>query len=128
MLNRLTICKNPFQGNYKKVLCVCSTGLLTSATAALVLSLDPFHFNTRAAGINTEFSLIPIDDVLLEWCDEVVCFTPEEKVSLGAMTDKKVICLRIEGSFGYRDKRLSEEIKIKYQQHLSSLSREEIDI
>lgn len=72
-LNRLANAQNPYQGNMKKVLCVCSAGLLRSPTIAYILSLYPFGFNTRACGISTEYALIPLDDVLLTWADEIVC-------------------------------------------------------
>ena len=48
-MNRLANTQNKYQGKYKKVLCVCSAGLLRSPTAALVLSQEPFNFN----GVNT---------------------------------------------------------------------------
>jgi predicted protein tyrosine phosphatase len=71
--NRLGNASNPYQGDSKKVLCVCSAGLLRSPTIAWVLSNPPYNFNTRSAGISTEFALIPVDEVLLTWADEVVC-------------------------------------------------------
>ena len=70
-MNRLGTCHNRFQGDMKKVLCVCSAGLLRSPTAAVVLQRE-FGYNTRAAGLTKEYALIPVDDVLLEWADEVV--------------------------------------------------------
>ena len=50
LMNRLGNSKNPYQGDFKKVLCVCSAGLLRSPTAAWVLSNAPFNFNTREIG------------------------------------------------------------------------------
>lgn len=50
VMNRIANASNKFQGSYKRVLCVCSAGLLRSPTAALVLSKDPYNFNTRACG------------------------------------------------------------------------------
>jgi predicted protein tyrosine phosphatase len=72
-MNRLGNCTNPYQGNTKKVLCVCSAGLLRSPTAAVVLSQEPFNYNTRAAGISTDYALVQVDDVLVTWADEIVC-------------------------------------------------------
>lgn len=71
--NRLGNCHNMYQGTAKKVLTVCSAGLLRSPTAAWVLSNPPWNFNTRACGYNDEYALVILDDVLLEWCDEIVC-------------------------------------------------------
>ena len=71
--NRMTNAHNPYQGNMKKVLCVCSAGLLRSPTIAWVLSNDPYNFNTRAAGIAKGYALIHTDIYLVEWADEIVC-------------------------------------------------------
>lgn len=72
MRNRLANAKNPYQGSARKVLCVCSAGLLRSPTIANVLAGSQFGFNTRAVGINTDFALIPIDEVLVHWADEII--------------------------------------------------------
>ena len=60
-MNRLANTHNPYQGDFKKVLCVCSAGLLRSPSTAFVLSQDPFNFNTIAAGINEDYALIVVD-------------------------------------------------------------------
>lgn len=114
LMNRLANSGNPFQGEYKRVLCVCSAGLLRSPTTAVVLSQEPYNFNTRAAGIVPDFALIPVDKVLLEWADEIVCMTREQKHQLAGMTKKKVICLNIPDNFAYRDPQLVELIKKNY--------------
>lgn len=112
--NRLYNCKNPYQGGYKRVLCVCSAGLLRSPTAAFVLSQNPFNFNTRAAGIVADYALIPVDGVLLEWADEIVCMTGDQAYKLAKLTKKPVINLEIGDNFEYRDVRLVAMIKSKY--------------
>ena len=71
-MNRLFNCSNPYQGKAKKVLCVCSAELLRSPTAAVILQQE-YGYNTRAVGVEDSFALIPIDDVLIEWADEIVC-------------------------------------------------------
>jgi predicted protein tyrosine phosphatase len=71
-MNSLANAKNPYQGNRKKVLAVCSAGLLRSPTIAWILSTEPFDYNTRACGITEEYALIPISDVLVHWADEIV--------------------------------------------------------
>lgn len=113
--NRLANAANPYQGDTKKVLCVCSAGLLRSPSAAVVLSQTPFNYNTRAAGLYTDFALIPVDEVLLGWADEIVCMTEDHKVSLKARTTKPVICLNISDNFEYRDPNLMQQIKERYQ-------------
>ena len=70
--NRLHNTRNPNQGKAKKVLCVCSAGLLRSPTLAWVLSNEPFNFNTRAVGTSSDYALIVLDEVQLQWADAVV--------------------------------------------------------
>lgn len=70
--NRLATAKNSYQGPARKVLCICSAGLLRSPTVARVLAGPPFNYNTRAVGMSQDFALIPVDDVLLHWADELV--------------------------------------------------------
>lgn len=120
-LNRIHNCDNPYQGDYKKVLCVCSAGLLRSPTAALVLSAPPFNFNTRAAGLDESFALIPVDTVLLAWADEIVCMDKGQADRLRAMGFKKnILVLDIEDSYGYRDPQLIKKItKIAKEHYLS---------
>lgn len=113
MYNRMYNCKNPNQGKAKKVLCVCSAGLLRSPTAANVLHQE-YGYNTRACGYDVGHALIPLDDVLLEWADEVVVM---ESWMAQALEDKcgfKTICLGIEDSFGYMDPELQKLISEKY--------------
>src|SRR4249919_2063567 len=76
--NRLANCRNHYQTDAKRVLCVCSAGLLRSPTTANVLHQE-YGFNTRAAGIVAEYALIPVDDVLATWADEIVAV--EESVA-----------------------------------------------
>ena len=59
---------NPFQGKDKKVVFVCSMGILRSATAA---RLYAHKYNTRSTGSWND-ALIPLTATLLEWADEVV--------------------------------------------------------
>ena len=115
MNNRIHNSSNPFQGKYKKVLCVCSAGLLRSPTAALVLSQEPYNYNTRAVGLESDFALIPLDRVHLEWADEIVCMTRDQEQDLLQMKSNKPIkCLGITDSYAYRDPELIELIKEKY--------------
>lgn len=117
MNNRLHNCTNPFQGQFKRVLCVCSAGLLRSPTAALVLSAPPFGYNTRSCGLDVDHALIPIDEVLIRWSDEIVCMTQEQKVKILDMIEncpRPVVCLDIGDRFEYREPELIELIADKY--------------
>jgi predicted protein tyrosine phosphatase len=117
LMNRLGNSKNSFQGGYKRVLCVCSAGLLRSPTAAVVLSQAPFNYNTRAAGLEKTYALINVDEVLLHWADEIVCMTDEQKEVLETRTDKPVICLGIRDSYAYRDPELIDLIRSRYEEN-----------
>ena len=119
LFNRVSNSSNHYQGDYKRVLCVCSAGLLRSPTTAVVLSKPPFNYNTRAAGLHKEYALVTVDEVLLRWAQEIVCMTAEqertlkEKVAeIGKQTP--VICLDIPDSFAYRDPKLMKMIKSQY--------------
>lgn len=59
---------NEYQGKYRRVLFVCSAGLLRSATAAYVGSL--MGFNTRNCG-SENYALIPISVNLINWAQSI---------------------------------------------------------
>lgn len=119
MLNRLHNATNPNQGYARRVLCVCSAGLLRSPTAANVLHTE-YGFNTRAVGIDTQHALIPLDNVLLHWADEIVVMdTYQEKAvssRLTSLTDHKPIQnLSIPDLYSYMQDELVELIKELYK-------------
>ena len=128
-MNRISNAGNRFQGHYKRVLCVCSAGLLRSPTAALVLSQDPFNFNTRAVGISREYALIPLESVHLHWADEIVTMEDRhteivhELMNTSGMFDgmPKLIQLDIPDNFSYRDPALIEHIKNNYTEKANTL-------
>ena len=117
LMNRLHNATNPHQGKSKKVLVVCSAGLLRSPTAALVLSQEPYNYNTRAVGLDESFALIPIDEVLVHWAEEIVVMNEKQKTEIE--NKFKVKCpikvLDIPDSYPYRDKELIKLIKEKYE-------------
>ncbi len=118
-LNRIHNSSNPYQGKYKRVLCVCSAGLLRSPTIAYVLSQEPYNYNTRAAGIEESYALIPVDQVLLSWAQEIVCVSQAHKERLEASLkefgyNRTVLCLDIPDNFEYRDHTLIATIKDAY--------------
>lgn len=118
MNNRMHMAKHPSQGKAKKVLCVCTGGLLRSPTTAWVLSNPPYNYNTRSAGLKPEYALTPVDDVLIHWADEIVCMTNEHLKTLKKKFDiskKKVTCLGLSDDYLYRDPRLIKEIKSRYK-------------
>lgn len=111
--NRKWNCSNPNQGKFKRVLCVCSAGLLRSPTLAWVLSNEPYSYNTRACGIDVGHALIPIDDVLIEWADEIFCMDEYQEKRLRELTHKPITNLRIGDNFEYREKGLIAIIQLR---------------
>ncbi len=59
---------NPYQGDDKKILFVCSMGILRSATGARLYGMK---HNTRAAGTYAE-ALVPVTAMLVAWAHEIV--------------------------------------------------------
>ena len=104
---------------YKRVLCVCSAGLLRSPTTAVVLAGEPYNFNTRAAGIEKEYALIAVDDVMIHWADEILCMTKQHYDDLvghfpNETEGKKIYVLDIPDNYHYRSPGLIRLIKDKY--------------
>ena len=111
--NRIWNIRNPFQGDYKKVLCVCSAGMLRSPTAAVVLA-KKYNFNTRPVGLDMGHALIPVDQVLLEWADETVCMEYSQEDLLRTYGAKNILNLEIPDRFGYMDSELVQLIEERY--------------
>lgn len=65
---------NPYQGTEKRVLFVCSAGLLRSATAANIYA--GMGYNTRAAG-SSSYALIPLSANLIAWAQLIVFVNKE---------------------------------------------------
>jgi len=87
-LNRMSNSKNEFQGPAKRVLCVCSAGLLRSPTMAALLQHD-YGYNTRAAGCVKEYALIFADVALVYWADEIVFAEQEHKDTMLSYLEKQ---------------------------------------
>ena len=113
--NALWNCKNPFQGKYKKVLCICSAGLLRSPTLAWILGNN--GYNSRAAGIQ-DYALIEVDEVLIEWADIIVFAAQEHYDAFAAHyphTKPKYHILNIPDIYEYRDPKLIKIAEEKLQ-------------
>jgi predicted protein tyrosine phosphatase len=122
--SRIGNCSNRHQGKYKKVLAVCSAGMLRSPTIAWVLSQDPYDYNCRAAGTESDYALIKLDDVLLTWADEIVCADTEHYSTvmnrlqeLGLQ--KRVLNLQLPDVYEYRNPKLVRIIQKKYDNGLT---------
>ena len=106
--------KNQYQGDWPRVLCVCSAGLLRSPTLAWVLSNEPYNCNTRAAGSHHEYALVPVDQVLLNWARAVVFVNEENHErtrSLKLTMPGEVYVLNVPDRFAFRDPQLVKSIR-----------------
>lgn len=109
---------NPYQGKDKKVLFVCSAGILRSATAARIFS---DKFNTRACG-SLYSALIPISGELIAWADEIVFVHKENYSDVGQAYDwdsikekKSVLILNIPDQYAYMDTTLISKLRQQYE-------------
>jgi len=123
--NRLYNVHNPHQNfdKYKRVLCVCSAGLLRSPTMARVLQ-EEYGYNTRAAGVDFDFALVPMDWALVEWAQEIVfaekshydrfkaIFIPEDKKDIIPFNVK---ILNLPDMYNYMDPTLCARIRAEYK-------------
>jgi predicted protein tyrosine phosphatase len=128
--NQLGNINNPFQQQetYKRVLFVCSAGLLRSATAAHVFSGEPYNWNTRTAGVSVEYALNPVTEALLTWADKVYCMEWEHHTELKYIFGETfndllesrgehfIEVLQIPDVFLYRDTELVKLLKEKISQ------------
>ena len=123
------IYSNSYQGDYKRVLTVCSANMLRSPTMAHVLSAEPYNYNTRSAG-TSDFALIPVTNDLLMWADEIVCADSEHTTVINRMLqkldiDKPLINLRIPDVYEYRNEGLIDLIKLRYDDILAARKEKE---
>lgn len=121
--NQLANARNAFQGPTKKVLCVCSAGLLRSPTLAAAPSRE-HGFNTRAFGSCAAFALIPLSEALLVWADEVVFVDDDawnelshEEKEYARTLPKSIVILDIPDDFDFGDETLAKICLEQYNEH-----------
>lgn len=110
--NAMHNCTNPNQGKSKKILCVCSAGLLRSPT--LAGELYKRGFNTRAAGVH-DYALVQVDEVLIKWADVIIFVSAGLRYALeGLVTEgKQMIELNIPDMYEYRHPELVKIINVE---------------
>ena len=117
--NQLGNANNPYQNTHRRVLAVCSAGLLRSPTIARVLQ-ESFGYNTRACGTDEEFALVPISTALVAWADLVVFAEQEHyedvKEYLG---NKKTVVLNLPDEYNYYDDELVHAVKVAFAKYLA---------
>ena len=125
---RFGVHSNKYQGYYDRVLCVCSAGILRSATAAHILAGRPFNCNTRNVG-TAGYALIPVTEDLIQWADYIVCMESEHEVYIRNKMiewgfNKPIMTLHIEDIYEYRDPKLIKLIKQRYSEKIKELKHE----
>lgn len=106
---------NPYQGTDKRILFVCSAGILRSATAARVYAKK---YNTRAAG-SAPYALIPVNRDLLVWANEVVFMNKENyesvKLDYPWIDEINVTVLNIPDMYEHMSPKLLDELREQYE-------------
>lgn len=116
--NQLQNVSNPYQGKDKKVLCLCSAGLLRSPTTAAILR-ETKGYNTRAAGIEESYALIPVTEGLLAWADSIVVMDAWQETQVLRFFDecdmqpKTIHVLNVPDNYAYMNETLVGLIKDK---------------
>lgn len=113
-MNQLGNAKNHYQTDVKRVLTVCSAGLLRSPTIAGVLHMM-YGYNVRACGANPEYALVPIITALIHWADMIIFADQEhyDDVKEYIASDKPYAILELPDRFPYRSPELIEIIEEK---------------
>jgi predicted protein tyrosine phosphatase len=113
---------NSYQGSAKRLLFVCSIGMLRSPTAQVVATR--MGYNARACGSDQKMALIPISSNLIEWADHIfflnfenLCEALNTFEGTGYDEDirKKKILLNVEDNFEYMNPHLCWIIEGKLQ-------------
>lgn len=81
------VVRNPYQGPDKKVVFICSMGILRSATGARIYA---HKYNTRTAGTYSD-ALIPLSEKLIAWADELVFVNRENYDFMERRMDDKLL-------------------------------------
>lgn len=110
---------NPYQGSDKRVLFVCSVGMLRSATAARIYARK---YNTRAAGSDQVEALIPVTSELIAWADEIVFVNQYNRDEVDKFFDlenigktKKIRVLNIPDQYPHMDPQLIAAFEEQYE-------------
>lgn len=113
------VVRNPYQGTDKRVLFVCSMGILRSATGARLYAPK---YNTRTAG-SWHDALVPITPILIAWADEIVFVNKENYEQVVKQldgeafdfVDKKSRVLNIPDQYPHMHPELIKAFKEQYE-------------
>lgn len=117
--NQLFNVHNKAQGPTKKVLTVCSAGLLRSATLQNVL-IKEYGYNVRNCGTIEPYALIPISEALVQWADEIVfvdkdAYNDVENDLINLDVINKCYILDIPDRYEFNNKELVKICKEQYE-------------
>jgi len=110
---------NKYQGDYKKVLCVCAIGCLRSPTVARVLQ-EKYGYNTRSCGLDVKNAIVPFTIKLAFWADEIVCMESymvheiEDQLSRVGF-NRDIVCLDLSDDYDYMQQDLCDAILMEYK-------------
>ena len=122
-MNQISNSDNRFQGSAKRVLCVCSAGMLRSPTLANILHKE-LGYNTRAVGTASEYALTPMSEMHVAWAQEIIFVDSDCKDYLNAEDwefikewDVGIITLNVEDNYSYSDPELE---RILFEQYCNA--------
>lgn len=108
---------NKYQTEAKRVLSICSAGMLRSPTIANVLYQE-YGYNTRSCGAS-DFALIKVSEALLLWADEVIIVNADVVKYLSEeaylLIKEKLVVLDLPDEYPWNDANLISEIKHQYR-------------
>jgi len=115
--NQMHNINNIFQGTTKRVLTVCSAGLLRSATLQNHL-IQTYGYNVRTCGTES-YALVPISEALVLWANEIVFVNLENFERVRAELEEldvinKCYILDIPDMYSFNDTELIEICKEQY--------------
>lgn len=111
------VVRNPYQGNDKRVVFVCSMGILRSATAA---RLYAHKHNTRAAGTDSD-ALVQLSPTLIAWADEIVFVNDHNyqkfinSIDDEVLADLRIRVLDIPDVYEHMHPEMVEEFRKQYE-------------
>lgn len=115
------VVNNPYQGTDKRVVFVCSMGILRSATGARLYGKK---YNTRTAGTWHD-ALVPLTPILMAWADELVFVNNSnyqmvmdaiEEDEMKAYIAKKSLVLDIPDKYPHMHPKLIQAFNDQYEQ------------
>ena len=114
---------NQSQGNYPRVVFVCSAGLLRSPTTTRIAG--EYGMNARSAGSHLHYALIPLSANLINWANWIVFMNLENEFEIAQkipdadlleiMRDKSIVW-NIEDTYNYMEEGLEWVLRKKIEE------------